>query len=130
MRINVNRVRDWGLLGVAAVAGCAISAVENFAFQGEISPIVIVALLLLASGSLGLAVGMRRWWCAVAVWFWIPAAHVVKHILGLADTLHPNTYASIAALAAFTLVVCGIGLCAGAAIRRTVVSPATGMQAR
>jgi len=36
-------------------------------------------------------------------------AHLVKHILGLPDTLHPNTYTSIMMLATFTLVILAIG---------------------
>jgi len=32
--------------------------------------------------------------------------HFVKHVLGLPDTLHPNTYGSILMLAVFSLVVC------------------------
>jgi len=41
----------------------------------------------------------------VLVGAWVPAAHLAKHVLGLPDTLHPNTYRSIAMLTAFCLVV-------------------------
>lgn len=109
-----------GLIGIAAVAGIAISAVENFTFRGEISPIAIVALLLLASASLGIGWGVRHWPSLLAVWFWLPAVHVFKHVRGLPDTLHPNTYASIAALAVFSLVVCCIGFFIGVAGRQVV----------
>jgi hypothetical protein len=35
-------------LGIGLAAGIAIAAVDNFAFEGEVSPIIIVALLLAA----------------------------------------------------------------------------------
>jgi hypothetical protein len=35
----------------------------------------------------------------------VPAAHVARHGLGLADAIHPNTWTSIARLAAFALLV-------------------------
>src|SRR5262249_59759956 len=93
------------VLGVGVVAGAAIAYVDNYAFEGEVSPIVIVALLLAATAMAG-AVWGRRGWVAVAVmWACVPSAHVVKHVLGLPDTLHPNTYMSILYLAAFTLIV-------------------------
>jgi hypothetical protein len=53
-------------------------------------------------------------------------AHVIKHVLGLPDTLHPNTYASILYLAAFTLVVATAGGGCGVFMR----SLATGRVAR
>jgi len=45
-------------------------------------------------------------------------AHLVKHVLGLPDTLHPNTYTSILYLAAFTLVVATVGTGSGVLLRR------------
>ena len=98
----------------------SISAVENFTFGGEITPIAIVALLLLATFSIGLAGTKRPWLAAALVWFWIPAAHLVKHALALPDTLHPNTYKSIEMLAIFSLFVCLIGVGVGIGIRRAV----------
>lgn len=117
-----NSVNIIGLAGIAAVAGIAISAVENFTFRGEISPIVIVALLLLATASLGIGWGIRAWPSVAAVWFWLPATHVAKHLMGMPDTLHPNTYPSIVALAGFSLIVCCLGFFAGAAVRNAVIS--------
>jgi hypothetical protein len=99
-------------------AGAAIAAVDNVAFGGEVSPIVIVALLLAASGIAGALWGWRGWVAAFLAGACVPAAHVVRHLLGLPDTLHPNTYASIVKLAAFALAVAFVGLASGALLRR------------
>ncbi len=92
-------------LGVGLVAGAAIVYVDNCAFEGEVSPIIIVALLLAATAMAGAMWGRSGWIAAAVTWACVPLAHVVKHILDLPDTLHPNTYTSILYLAAFTLVV-------------------------
>jgi hypothetical protein len=52
-------------------------------------------------------------------------AHVVKHVLGLPDTLHPNTYVSILYLAAFTLVVATVGTGCGVLAHRLATGAAT-----
>lgn len=105
-------------VGVGLAAGAAIAAVDNFAFEGEVSPIVIVALLLAATATAGFLWGRHGWGAALAAWAWVPLAHVVKHVLGLPDTLHPNTWASILMLAAFTLVVAAVGTGCGVLLRR------------
>lgn len=55
----------------------------------------------------------------------MPLAHVVKHLLGLPDTLHPNTYASITMLGAFSLIVALIGMACGGLVRRLLAGRAT-----
>jgi hypothetical protein len=45
-------------------------------------------------------------------------AHLIKHVLGLPDTMQPNTYTSILMLAAFTLAVATIGTGCGILLRR------------
>lgn len=105
-----DRAGRWPVLvGVGFAAGAAIAAVDNFAFGGEASPILIVAMLLAATGAAGVLWGRRAWVAAAVTWACIPLPHVLKHVLGLPDTPHPNTYASILMLAAFTLVVAAIG---------------------
>ena len=51
-------------LGVGLAAGAAIVYVDNWAFEGEVSPIIIVALLLAATAMAGAlwggAVGLPR----------------------------------------------------------------------
>jgi hypothetical protein len=54
----------------------------------------------------------------ITAWACVPLAHVVKHVLGLPDTLQPNTYKSILMLAAFTFVVAALGTGGGLLIRR------------
>ncbi len=110
------------------VAGEVIAYVDNFAFEGEVSPIVIIALLLFSSA---LAVGVwgRSGWIAAGIiWACVPLAHVVKHVLGMPDTLHPNTYTSILFLALFTLAVATIGAGCGALVRRLTTGPRSGRE--
>jgi len=104
------------------MAGAAIAAVDNFAFGGEVSPIVIVAMLLIASATLGLIWGRHGALAAGLVWVWLPLAHIVKRALDLPDTIQPNTYTSIMMLGIFSFVVTGVGLGFGAALRR-LLSP-------
>jgi len=110
-------------LGVGLVAGAAIVCVDNFAFEGEVSPIFIVALLLAGTTMAGALWGRRGWIAAAVMWACVPLAHLVKHVLGLPDTLHPNTYLSILFLAAFTLVVATGGTGCGILIRRLTTGP-------
>ena len=105
-------------IGGGALAAAAIVYVDNFAFDGEVSPILIVALLLAATAIAGALWGWHGWIAAAITWACVPSAHLVKHVFGLPDTLHPNTYTSILYLAAFTLVVAMAGTACGAIIRK------------
>ncbi|NOT60883.1 MAG: hypothetical protein HOP19_11750 [Acidobacteria bacterium] len=99
-------------------AGAVITAVDNFAFGGEVSPIVIVAMLLVATITMGMVWGARGGLAATAVWLCLPLSHLIKHALGWPDTLHPNTYKSILMLAAFTLVIASLGVACGTLLRK------------
>ncbi|MCX5767455.1 MAG: hypothetical protein NTZ43_09570 [Gemmatimonadetes bacterium] len=114
-------MKTWSSLERFAVGfgtGIAIACVDNFAFGGEVSPIVIVALLSATTATFGGAWGRAGWPTALAAWVCVPLAHLVKHVLGLPDTLHPNTYTSILLLAAFTLVIATLGTGAGMLMHR------------
>ena len=105
-------------VGVGLAAGAAIVFVDNFAFGGEVSPIVIVVLLLVATSTATGLWGRHGWITAAMTWVCVPLAHLVKHVCGWPDTLHPNTYASIALLAAFTVVVAAVGTGSGMLVHR------------
>jgi hypothetical protein len=105
-------------VGVGLLAGAVIVYVDNFAFEGEVSPIVIVALLLAVTAVVAAIWGERGWVPVGVAWAGVPLAHLVKHALGLPDTLHPNTYTSILYLAAFTLCVATVGAGFGLLARR------------
>lgn len=105
-------------LAAGVVAGITIALVDNVAFGGEVSPIVIVALLVAATTTFGGAWGRAGWVPALAAWSCVPLAHLIKHVLGLPDTLQPNTYTSILMLAAFTLVVATVGAWIGTVLYR------------
>ena len=117
-RSNRSSVGWMSRLGIGFIVGLEISLVDNFLFAGEVSPIVIVALLLAVAFASGAKWGWLGWFAAAGMWICIPAAHLVKHVLDLPDTLHPNTYTSILMLAAFTLVVAAIGFVCGALSRK------------
>ncbi|MBI5463461.1 MAG: hypothetical protein HY966_00730 [Ignavibacteriales bacterium] len=106
------------LLSVGFFAGVVIAAVDNFAFEGEVSPIVIVGMLFAATASFGAIWSWRGGLATVAAWACVPLAHVAKHVLGLPDTLQPNTYTSILLLAIFTFVVAAIGTGGGVLLRK------------
>ena len=50
MTSNVSSSRWTVRLGLGLAAGAALVCVDNFAFEGEVSPIVIVVLLLRRDG--------------------------------------------------------------------------------
>jgi len=110
-------------LGAGLVAGAAIVYVDNCAFEGEVSPLIIVLLLLAATAIAGAMWGRNGWIAAAVTWASVPLAHILKHLLGLPDTLHPNTYTSILYLAAFTLVVATGGTGCGILVRRLTTGP-------
>jgi len=70
-------------LGVGLAGGAAIAYVDNFAFEGKVSRIIIVAMLLAATATGGAVWGWRGWVTAAAAWACVPVAHVIKHVLGL-----------------------------------------------
>jgi hypothetical protein len=107
-------------LGVGIASGVTIAAVDSLACQGEVSPIVIVFLLLGATAALGAIWGRRSWVSAVATWVCLPSAHLLMRLLGLPDTLHPNTWASLLLLAAFTFAVAAFGTAGGLVVHRLV----------
>ena len=113
-------------LALGLGVGIAIACVDNFAFGGEVSPIVIVGLLFVSTTTFGGVWGRASWMPVLAAWMCVPLAHLVKHVLGLPDTLQPNTYTSILMLAAFTLAVATVGTVAGMLIytQRRTRSPA------
>jgi hypothetical protein len=92
--------------------------VDNVLFEGEVSPIAIVGLLLAAAATAGMRWGARGLAAAALTWACVPAAHVVKRAFGLPDTLHPDTWASVLLLAMFTLVVTTVGSGCGLLARR------------
>jgi len=104
------------LFGLAA--GVAIAAVDNFAFEGEVSPIVIVGMLFTVTAIAGWIWGWRGGLGSVVAWVCVPLPHVVKHLLGLPDTLQPNTYTSILMLAAFTFAIAAFGTGGGVLLRK------------
>lgn len=108
-------------LAAGLMVGLVIAGVDNFAFEGEVSPIVIVVLLLAATTITMAIWGGKGIWAALAAWLCLPLAHFFKHIFGLPDTLQPNTYVSILALAAFTFGVACVGAGIGVLIHRGVV---------
>jgi len=103
---------------IGLIAGAIIVFIDNFAFRGEVSPIVIVIMLLISTITVGAIWKWHAWVAAVTVWICVPMTHVVKHLLGMPDTLHPNTYTSILMLAVFTFVISAIGFLFGALINR------------
>ncbi|MEO8467938.1 MAG: phosphotransferase [Gammaproteobacteria bacterium] len=96
--------------GLVVVVGAAIADLDNDALA-EIGPIVGPLSLLLATMTVVAISGLRGSAVAAVVWAFLPLTHMVKHVVGLPDTLQPDTYASISHLAAVSL---GIAITGGA----------------
>jgi hypothetical protein len=75
---------------------------------------MLVAIAATAAGIWG----RYGWIAAGGAWMLVPLAHLIKHVLSVPDTLHPNTYGSILMLAAFTLAVTALGTGVGMLIHR------------
>ena len=93
---------------------------DNVTFEGEVSPIVIVGMLFITTATVVGIWGRRGWITAAAAWMCVPLVHLVKKVLSLPDTLHPNTYTSILMLGAFTFVVAALGTGTGMLIHKGV----------
>jgi hypothetical protein len=108
---------------VGLIVGVIIAYVDNFSFGGEVSPIVIVVLLLVAGITIGIVWNWQALLTAAVMWLCLPMAHVLKKVLGVPDTLHPNTYTSILLFSLFTFVVSSIGLLLGVFASKLVKRP-------
>lgn len=104
--------------GLGLVAGLVMVFVDDFAFNGEVSPVVIVAMLVAIAATAAGIWGRHGWITTGGAWMLVPLAHLIKHVLSLPDTLHPNTYASILMLAAFTLAITALGTGVGMLMHR------------
>ncbi len=113
-------------LWIGLAVGLGIALVDNFAFSGEVSPIIIVTSLLAVTLAAGAKWGWQGWLATAGMWIGLPSAHMIKRIFDLPDTLHPNTYASILKLAIFSFVVATIGLICGALSRKLLQSSKSG----
>jgi hypothetical protein len=105
-----------------ALLGTLVVFVDNVAFEGEVSPIIIGAMLLMGTALVGTLWGWGGWYASGIAWICVPMAHMIKYLLGLPETLHPNTYASILRLAAFTLALSLIGTGVGVLLRKATPS--------
>ena len=116
-------VRSEGWLYASGLgAGLGIAAVDAWARGGPINPVVIVALLLASSGAIGAVWGWRGWPGTLAAAAPMPLMHMAKHLLGLPDTIQPNTLDAIGMMALFALAVAGAGLAGGALLGEVVAS--------
>jgi len=105
-------------LGIGLLAGTAIAATDNLAFGGEVSPIVIVAIVVIFASAAGTVWGSRAILPITMAWVFLPVVHLVKHVFSMPDTIHPNTYASIVKLGVFSFAISAVGLGFGLACYR------------
>jgi len=108
----------WIRVFTGLIIGVIISYVDNFLFEGEVSPIVIVLLLLIATIGVGVLWRWKGVIISALIWIWLPITHITKKVFDLPDTLHPNTYKSIFMLTIFTFSVSSIGFLLGVSINR------------
>lgn len=106
------------------LAGIIIVLVDNFAVDGEISPVVIVILLLVVSASAGIIWDTAGWITAAITWVFLPSAHLIRLFFSLPDILHPAANGSILKLAIFSMIITAAGTVTGILIRRMTTGTA------
>lgn len=106
------------LFATGIAAGTIIAMVDNLVLSGVITPFIIAAMLLAAAGTSGIIWRWQGWIVAVGIWICDPLVHLSKHLLGLPDTLSPNTYMSILLLTLFMFVISFFGLSFGVLVRK------------
>ncbi len=107
------------LVGYGLACGCGLLSawLDVAAPFGDDTEKATFFLWLGSSALLGLLWPRRAWRWPLLVAPWVPAAHFLRHALGLADAINPNTYTTIALLVPVSLAVCGIGAGGGWLIR-------------
>jgi hypothetical protein len=103
----------------AIVIGLFISALDNCAFGGEISPVIVIMLLFLFCAGMAFIVNTYAYLISIIIWIFLPLVHFINHLLGFTDSIQPNTYQSIFLLALVTFAVSQIGFVVGRIIRKT-----------
>ncbi len=103
---------------VAIILGLCIVLVDLFADGGEISPAVVLLLLLIAGAIVGAIHSRLSLWLALLISISLPAVRLILHLLGYKTTLQPDTVASILMVGAVALCVASIGVLIGAVARR------------
>jgi hypothetical protein len=103
----------------AILLGLAIVGVDLFADGGEISPAVVLALLLTAGAIVGAIHKRFSLLLAVLTAVSLPVVHLALHISGRKTTLQPDTVASILMVGLVAGCAATIGVLIGAAARRT-----------
>ena len=103
----------------AIVLGLIIVCVDLFADRGEISPAVVLALLLSAGAIVGAIHKRFSVLLAVLTAVSLPGIHLALHLAGRKTTLQPDTVTSILMVGVVAVCAATIGVLIGAAARRT-----------
>lgn len=105
----------------AIILGLVVVCVDLFADRGEISPAVVLVLILIAGAIVGAIHGRFSLVLAVLTAVSLPAIHLALHLAGRKTTLQPDTVTSILMVGLVAVCAATIGVLIGAAARRTVV---------
>lgn len=105
---------------IGLIIGLTISVIDNYAFKDELSPVVLVLMLLTVSGFSGLLFGWHGWFTVFIIWLFVPATNFIKYIFDLKSTLHPNTINSILKFTLFSFAITVIGFAIGVILRRFI----------
>ena len=103
----------------AIILGLAIACGDLFADRGEISPAVVLFLLLIAGAIVGAIHGRFSLVLAVLTAISLPGIHLALHLAGRKTTLQPDTVTSILMVGVVAVCAATIGVLIGAAARRT-----------
>lgn len=95
--------------------GLVITGVDLFADRGEISPGVVLFLLLIAGAIVGAIHRRFSLVLAALTAVSLPAVHLVLHLAGRKTTLQPDTVASILMVGLAAVCAATVGVLIGAA---------------
>jgi hypothetical protein len=118
--IMVGRTYSWhGVLAYpfAVGVGLLIAWFDLAAPFGDDTEKGTLLLWLVTCGMLGLFSPARPWRWAVLVAIWVPIIYFARNVLGLPNSLNPNSYSTILILMPVSLAVCLAGAYAGSFIR-------------
>jgi hypothetical protein len=123
MATHKQAVRSLPVYILGVLSGLLVAWLDVRAPWGDDSAKVVLLLWVAVTGPLGYLRPRRPWRWALVVGPWLPLTHLARHVLGMPDMIHPNTYATILLLFPVSVAACSLGAYGGALLRRVALEP-------